>query len=116
MKKIDVKELVSSSNDRRSDMVQAVTNLTEMVKPAGNLNAEIEFKKDVWEDKKTYRKMKHDSKKDMAVLNMLKVERDEAITKWKTESDEDLKVFYKSEFERLAALYTVKSNEYCSTN
>ena len=60
--------------------------------------------------------MKHNSKKDKAVLNMLKVDRDEAISNWRTESDEDLKVFYNSEFERLAALYTVKSNEYCSTN
>ena len=77
--KIDVKELISASNDSRSDMAKAVTNLAEMVKPTGASNGEIEFKKDVWEDKKSYCKMKHDSKKDKAVLDMLKADRDEAI-------------------------------------
>ena len=77
--KIDVKHLVSTSNDSRADMAQAVMIFSEMVKPAGDSNGEIEFKKDVWEDKKYYRKMKHDSKKYKAVLDMLKVDRDEAI-------------------------------------
>ena len=114
--KIDVKHLVSTSNESRADMAQAVTNLAEILKPEGDSNGEIEFKKDVWEDKKSYRKMKHDSKKEKAVLDMLKVDRDEAISNWRDESDKELKDFYKSEFKRLAALYTAKSNDYCSMN
>ena len=61
--KIDVKHLVSASNESRADMAQAVMNLAEILKPEGDSNGEIEFKKDVWEDKKSDRKKKHDSKK-----------------------------------------------------
>ena len=61
--KIDVKHLVYTSNESRADMAQAVTNLAEILKPEGDSNGEREFKKDVWEDKKSYRRMKHDSKK-----------------------------------------------------
>ena len=48
--------------------------------------------------------MKHDSKKEKAVLDMLKVDRDEAISNWRDKSDKELKDFYKSKFKRLAAL------------
>ena len=60
--------------------------------------------------------MKHDSKKEKAVLDMLKVDRGEAISNWRDESDKELKDFYKYEFKRLSALYTAKSNDYCSMN
>ena len=60
--------------------------------------------------------MKHDSKKEKAVLDMLKVDRDEAILNWRDELDKELKDFYKSGFKRLADLYTSKSNYYCSMN
>ena len=59
-----MKHLVSTSNKSRADMAQAVTNLAEILKPEGDSNGEIEFKKDVWEDKNSYCKMKHDSKKE----------------------------------------------------
>ena len=68
--KIDVKHLVSTLNESRADMAQAITNLAEMLKPEGDSNGEIDFKKDVWEDKKSYRKIKHDSKKEKSVLDM----------------------------------------------
>ena len=45
--------LVSTSNTSRADMAQDVTNLVVMVKPVGDSNGEIKFKKDVWEDKKS---------------------------------------------------------------
>lgn len=70
-----MKHIVSTLDNSRADMAHALKNLAEMVKPAGDSNSEIEFKKDVWEDKKSYRKMKHDSNKDKAVLDMLKVDR-----------------------------------------
>ena len=68
-------------------MAQVVTNLAEILKLEGDSNGYIEFKKDVWEDKKSYHKIKHDSKKEKAVLDMLKVDRDEAISNWRDESD-----------------------------
>ena len=49
-----MKHLVSTSNESRADMAQAVTNLAEILKSEGDSNREIEFKKDVWEDKKSY--------------------------------------------------------------
>ena len=66
--------------------------------------------------KSLIRKMKHDSKKEKAVLDMLKVDRDKDISNWRDESDKELKDFYQSEFKRLAALYTAKSTDYCSMN
>ena len=107
-----MKHLVSTLNESRADMAQAVTDLAEILKPEGDSNREIEFKKDVWEDKKSYRKMKHDSKKEKAGLDMLKIYRDEAISNWRDELDKELKDFYKSEFKQLSALYTAKSNDY----
>ena len=55
-------------------------------------------------------------KKKKSALDMLKVDRDEAISNWRDESDKELKDFSKSEFKQLAALYTTKSNDYCSMN
>ena len=49
-------------------MAQAVTNLAEILKPEGDSNGEIEFKKDVWEENKSYHKMKHDPKKEKSCL------------------------------------------------
>ena len=49
--KIDVKHFVSTSNESRADMAQAVTNLAEILKPEGDSNGDIEFKNDVWEEK-----------------------------------------------------------------
>ena len=60
--------------------------------------------------------MKYDFKKEKAVLDMFKVDRDKSILNWRDESDKELKDFYTSEFERLAALYIAKSNDYCLMN
>ena len=85
--KIDVKHLVSTLNESRADMAQAVTDLAEILKPEGDSNREREFKNDGWEEKKSYHKMKHDSKKEKVVLDMLKVDRDVAILNLRDESD-----------------------------
>ena len=45
---------------------------------------------------------------------MLKSDRDDVITNFKNESDEDLKDFYKSEFRILTSLYKEKMEEYYS--
>ena len=73
-----MKELLSSSHDRRLEMAQAVNKLMEIVKSAGNSNGEIEFKKYVWEEK-NYHKMKQESKKNKEVLKMFKTDRDKVI-------------------------------------
>ena len=44
---------------------------------------------------------------------MLKSNRDDAISKYKNESDEEIKVLYKSDFMNLSKLYTDKMAEVC---
>ena len=122
--KTDVRGLIKKSNDSRSDMANAVIDLSKSCINEKTSKEELQFKKEVWNDKKLfqtekmqidheYRTSKNSFQYDENVLKMLKSNRDDAISKYKNESDEEIKVLYKSDFTSLSKLYTDKMAEVC---
>ena len=53
-KKVDVREILANQNDSRNEMRSAIINLTSSMKPNEVTAEELSFKKECWNNKKTF--------------------------------------------------------------
>ena len=123
--KFNVKDIISSTNQCRSDMSSAIIDLASSAKKGSTSSEEISFKKGMWEDKKqymdrkleekySYRKSKSRLQNTKMILDILKRDRDDTIIKYKEEEDKDLKMLYKNDYKNFASLYSNKLKQFVS--
>jgi hypothetical protein len=123
----DVISILDGRNESSKQMSDAVVQLVSAVgKKRDNSGGgdEMDFKKGMWNDKKAHKDKKLDVKygfltekmrmrNEQTVLTLLKENRNQAIEKFRSETNETLKEVYEEEVKVLSALYTKKLKEMC---